>query len=84
MIVKVKVNVGVEVMKPVLSKNNVEVRKLVNLRKAPCEIISSKCIADGSDCIESELPGFNMKAKIPDSVCPSELTWRSAFGSVWM
>ena len=40
-IVKVKVNVRVEVMKPVLSKNNFEVRKLVNNRTAPCEIVSS-------------------------------------------
>ena len=48
----VKVNVGVEVMKLVLSKNNVdrEVRKLVNNHKAPCEIVSSMFITDGSDC----------------------------------
>ena len=47
-IVKVKVNVRVEVMKPVLSKNNVEARKLVNNRKAPCEIVSSvwNCVLD--------------------------------------
>ena len=50
MIVKVKVNVGVEVMKPVLSKNNVEVRKLVNNQKAPCEIVFSMFITAGSDC----------------------------------
>ena len=50
MIVKVKVNVGVEVMKPVLSKNNVKVRKLVNNHKAPREIVSSMFITDGSDC----------------------------------
>ena len=50
MIVKVKVNAGIEVMKPVLSKNDVEVRKVVNNHKAPCEMVSSMFTTDGSDC----------------------------------